>query len=76
MFGGILERGAAERELAKIRDRSAASFQQMIEKDESALAETDIEFIANAAAAVINHLLGSTVLEEKSYLDHECRELG
>jgi len=51
----VLDRGTAVRELAKIRDRSAASFQQMIDKGDSAVPEVDIEFIANAAAAVISN---------------------
>jgi hypothetical protein len=65
----VLDRGAAERELAKIRDRSARSFQQMIEKDEPPLSEADIEFIANAAAAVINQTNLTTELLAQNDLD-------
>ena len=49
----VIKRGAAQREFEKIRDRSAISFQQLLVKDDSQLDETDVEFIANAAAELI-----------------------
>ncbi len=50
----IMQRGAAEREFQKIRDRSAQSFQQLIDKEQTQLTESQIETIANAAAEVVS----------------------
>jgi len=51
----IRKRNAAGRELAAIGDRSAASFEQLIEKEQTPLDEADVETIANSAAEVINN---------------------
>ena len=63
----VLTANAAAREFEKIRDRSAASFQQLIEKEEVQLSEDDTILIANAAGEVINNTkLTAELLAEKN----------
>ena len=67
----VLDRNAAHRELSKITDRSARSFERMLDKEQSPLSENDIEFIANSAAAVLEQTDLTPELLAENDLDPE-----
>ncbi len=67
----VLDQRAANRQLEKITERSATSFEQMMEKDDTKLSESDVQFIANAAAAVINNTDLTPELLAENDLDPE-----
>ena len=64
----VLDRNSLEREFAKLRDRSAQTFYNLIKKT-TTLDEKEIEFIANGAAAVIDQTPISAELVARKDLD-------